>query len=363
MAQIPDTVRALMRPSAAELEPYDPAFTPVEVNLSANENSYGLPAEVRAAVNQALAEVPVNRYPDPLAGELRAEIAAYYGLAHENVICGNGGDELIYNIFLAFGGESHTVLHCPPDFSVYELYASLAESPCESVWRDPATFAIDWEKLRARAADATVTIVTTPNNPTGTLADPAEVEALALATDGLVLVDEAYMEFADMRSCASLISHYPNVLVLRTFSKAFALAGARLGYVLADPGVVSALAAVRQPYSVGVLSQTAALAAWRHRPQIQPTIDEIVQQRGELYTRLSELGDLGVTVWPSSANFLLVRLPHAHEVRCRLRDEHSVLVRDFSSAPGLTDCLRITVGTPEENKRLVDGIVSILREA
>ena len=124
-----------------------------------------------------------------------------------------------------------------------------------------------------------------------------------------------------------------------------------------------ALAAVRQPYSVGVLSQTAALAAWRHRPQIQPTIDEIVQQRGELYIRLSELGDLGVTVWPSSANFLLVRLPHAHEVRCRLRDEHSVLVRDFSSAPGLTDCLRITVGTPDENKRLVDGIVSILREA
>ena len=157
MAQIPQKFRALMRPSAAALEPYDPAFTPVEVNLSANENSYGLPAEARAAVDRALAATPLNRYPDPLAGELRAEIAGYYGLAPENVICGNGGDELIYNIFLAFGGEGHTVLHCPPDFSVYELYASLAESPCESVWRDPATFGIDWERLRARAADATET--------------------------------------------------------------------------------------------------------------------------------------------------------------------------------------------------------------
>lgn len=363
MAQISDNIRALMRPSAADLEPYDPAFTPVEVNLSANENSYGLPPEVRDAVNQALAETPVNRYPDPLAAPLRAEIAAYYGLAPENVICGNGGDELIYNIFLAFGGEGHTMLHCPPDFSVYELYASLAECPCESVWRDPATFAIDWEKLRARATDATITVVTTPNNPTGTLADHAEIEALALATKGLVLVDEAYMEFADAASCADLINHYPNILVLRTFSKAFALAGARMGYVLADPSVVSALAAVRQPYSVGVLSQTAALAAWRHRPQIQPTIDEIRRQRDVLYTRLCELGDLGVTVWPSSANFLLARMPHAHEARCRLRDEYSVLVRDFSSAPGLTDCLRITVGTPAENDRLIDGIVAILKEA
>lgn len=363
MAQIPDRFRKLMRPSAAALEPYDPAFTPVEVNLSANENSFGLPAEVRDAVNRALDAVPLNRYPEPLADELRAEIAAHYGLEPRNVICGNGGDELIYNIFLAFGGAGHTVLHCPPDFSVYELYASLAESPCESVWRDPATFEIDWGRLRARAADATITIVTTPNNPTGTLADPAQIEALAHATDGLVFVDEAYMEFADAQTCAGLIGRCPNVLVLRTFSKAFALAGARMGYVLADPGVIMALAAVRQPYSVGVLGQAAALAAWRRRPQIQPTIDEIVRQRDELHARLATMGDLGVQAWPSAANFLLVRLPHAHEVRCRLRDEHSVLVRDFSSAPGLADCLRITVGTPEENKRLVDGIVSILREA
>ncbi len=158
-----------------------------------------------------------------------------------------------------------------------------------------------------------------------------------------------------------MLGEYQNLAVLHTFSKAFALAGARVGYVLASPAVVAALAAVRQPYSVSVLDQAAALAAVTHRDAFQPAIQAIRQDRSRLSNMLGGLAPLGVRVWPSQANFLCVRVPHAHEVWCRLRDEHSILVRDFSSTPGLEDCLRITVGKPEENDLVVAALTSILK--
>ena len=149
-------------------------------------------------------------------------------------------------------------------------------------------------------------------------------------------------------------------MVLRTFSKAFALAGLRVGYLVADPAVVDALAAVRQIYSVDVLAQAAALAAVTRAAELAPVVADIVAERGRLSAGLAELP--GLRVWPSAANFVLVRVPGAAEVRRRLRDEHSVLVRDLSAAPGLTDCLRISVGTREENDALLDALAVLVRE-
>lgn len=353
-------IRALMRPSAARLEPYDPAFTPTRINLSANENTYGLPPEVRKAVDAALAAAPTNRYPDPLANELRREIASWHDVEPDNVIVGNGGDELLFNLFLAFGGEGHVMIDVPPTFSVYRLYAELVETPVEDVARDPETFEPDEDALIEAAARAHLVVLTSPNNPTGNLVSPELVERLCDACPGIVLADEAYGEFAPEGSSAEpLLASHSNLVVLHTFSKAFCLAGFRVGYLLADPSVIAALAAVRQPYSVSVPDQAGALTLARHRDELAPTIKTIVEERGRLGEALMELP--GVTVWPSAANFLLVRLPQAHAMRGKLRDQYSILVRDFSSTPGLADCLRITVGTPEENDAVIAAIAELLR--
>ena len=353
----------LLRPSIVGLEPYDPAFKPTRVNLSANENTHALTPAARAALDAALAATPTNRYPDPLANELRDRIAAWYGAERRNVIVGNGGDELLFNLMFAFGGAGHKLVNCPPSFSVYELYAQMCEMDVVNVWRDPETFALDLPGVVEAARTAALTFITSPNNPTGNAVGLDEVRAIAAATPGIVLVDEAYLEFAaGVPSCTALLSELPNVAVLRTFSKAFSLAGGRCGYVIAAPEVVDVLATVRQPYTVNVFTQAAACALVDVRAEFQPAIEEIVAERGRLLAALEAMAARGLPVraWPSAANFFLVRVTNAHEVRCRLRDEYAILVRDFSSAPGLADCLRITVGTLEENDAVLAALEALL---
>ena len=237
----------------------------------------------------------------------------------------------------------------------------MCETPVVAVPRDAEDFSVDAEALLAAAADAALVILTSPNNPTGGLVGRALVERLLAETEALVLVDEAYVEFAgEEASLAPLVPGNPRLIVLRTLSKAFALAGLRVGYLVADPAVVDALGAIRQIYSVDVLAQSVALAALGVRDALAPVIEDIVAERERLSAGLASLS--GVRVWPSSANFVLVRVPRAAEARRRLRDEHSVLVRDFSSTPGLEGCLRISVGTRSENDALLDALSTLLRE-
>lgn len=350
-----------LRPALRGFEPYDPAFSPCRVNLSANENTHELPEELRAAIDAALLATPLNRYPDPMANELRYALAARHGLARENICVGNGGDELLFNLLFAFGGPGRRVVTCPPDFSEYANFAAMCECEVTPVWRSRDDFSIDADALLAAAGDAALVILTSPNNPTGDLLDRALVERLLERTNALVLVDEAYVEFAPKgASVMDLLPRNPRLMVLRTLSKAFGLAGVRVGYLAADPAVVDALGAVRQIYSVDVEAQAVALAAVRHRDALAPVVADIVSERERLFAGLMELP--GVRVWPSAANFVLARVPGAAEVRRRLRDEHSVLVRDFSAAPGLGDCLRLSVGTREENDVLLDALSVILRE-
>ena len=361
MAQLSDRVKALVQPHLRTLEPYDPNFTPTRVNLSANENTYDVPAPARALVDEALAATPTNRYPDPMSNELREELAAWHGVSRENVIVGNGGDELLYNFLLAFGGPGRTLVNVPPTFSEYAFFASLTQTGVRDVWRDPETFLPRADELVAAAGEASLVILTSPNNPTG---DVVALELVARVCDscpGLVMVDEAYGEFAAAGTSAeALLAEHDNLLVLHTLSKAFALAGARCGYVIAAPDVIDALAAVRQIYSVNVLTQAAALAAVRARAEFDATVEKIVSERSRLYESLARVE--GVRVWPSEGNFILARMSGASRVRERLRDERSILVRDFSYAPGLADCLRITVGTPEENDAVIEALSEIVPE-
>lgn len=361
MAQLSDRVKALVQPHLRTLEPYDPNFTPTRVNLSANENTYDVPASARALIDEALAATPTNRYPDPMSNDLRDELAAWHGVSRENVIVGNGGDELLYNFLLAFGGPGRTLVNVPPTFSEYAFFASLTQTGVRDVWRDPETFLPQADELVAAAGEASLVILTSPNNPTGDVAPLELVARVCDACPGLVMVDEAYGEFAAAGSSAeALLAEHDNLLVLHTLSKAFALAGTRCGYVIAAPDVIDALAAVRQIYSVNVLTQAAALAAVRARAEFDPTVEKIVSERSRLYESLARVE--GVRVWPSEGSFVLARMAGASRVRERLRDERSILVRDFSYAPGLADCLRITVGTPEENDAVIEALSEIVSE-
>lgn len=362
MGGLSERVRSLVRSDVAELSPYDPNFTPCEVNLSANENTYGMPEAVRREIDDAISATPTNRYPDPMSNDLRDLIAAWHGVRRENVCVGNGGDELLFNFFLAFGGPGKRLVDCPPTFTVYDIYSRMLGTEVVRCERDLDSFELDMKALLAEAKSANMVIVTSPNNPTGNVIAPADVERLCAACPGIVLLDEAYTEFSDEGvSCEALLGTCDNLVVLHTFSKAFSLAGVRVGYVLAAPDVIEVLGAVRQPYTADVFAQVTAEVVTRMRDAFKPTIDTIKSERARLAQGLASIE--GVRVWPSQGNFLLVRMPGAATVRARLRDEKSILVRDFSAAPGLADCLRITVGTPEENDKVIAAIGAILKEA
>ncbi len=307
MAELMPRMKELVQPYLAGIEPYDPNFTPTRINLSANENTYPVPAGVREAIDAALAATPLNRYPDPMSNDLRDELAAWHGVTREHICVGNGGDELLYNYLLAFGGAGRTLLNCPPCFSKYAFFASLCQTEVRDVWRDPATFELDQAAVLAAAPACNLAIVTSPNNPTG---------------------DVAPLDF------------------------------------VAAPEVIEVFAAIRQIYSVNVLSQAAALACVRARDAYAPVVAQVASERERELCALRAMAAEGMPVeaWPSAANFVLVRTPHASRVRERLRDEYSILVRDFSYAPGLADCLRITVGTPRENDEVLAAFAALVKE-
>ncbi len=364
-----------LRDDLATLAPYDPDMREVEVMLSANENSYGLPEAVRCEVARRLAEVPAHRYPEATSPRLRALLGRTWGVPARNVVVGNGGDELIFNLLLAFGGPGRVAVVCPPTFSAYELYAQLTGTEVVNV-RRTEDFSLDEPAVLAAAAKADLVFLTSPNNPTGNLSRPDFARCLAHGTDALIVVDEAYAEFADPgASCIPLTREYPNVCVLKTLSKAYALAGARLGYLITSDAVADGLLAVRQPYSVSRFDQAAAEAVLEMGDCFKPLIAALVENRARLEEDLECVardlqlreGRPAMRVYPSSGNFLLVRFSpdaagslSADAIHESLATAHSVLVRNFSHTPGLAGCLRVTVGTPQENDRFIGALRSVL---
>lgn len=349
-----------VRAAAAQLAamvPYDPCFMPAEAYLSANENARDISASLREMIAQRVAVTPFNRYPDPLANELREQIASAYGLRRDQVLIGNGGDELLFNLMLAWGGPGRTFLNVPPTFSVYAHNAALTGTELVEVWRKP-DLSIDEEAVLARATqgDIDFIIITSPNNPSGDLADLTFLERLLEATDALVLVDEAYYEFAEV-SALPLLRDHKNLVILHTFSKAYSLAAVRLGYLLAHPSIVEELIKVRQPYSVDSISQVIGSCVFERRAEFTPEIAEIIEQREFVASELSRIE--GITVFPSAANYLLIRIENAHTIWEKLY-ERGVLVRDFSATQGLENCLRISIGSPEENALFLKELNLIL---
>ena len=344
-------------PQLAALTPYDPKYLPAEVILSANENSRDVPVEVRREIEHELRRLPFNRYPDPLANDLRDLIAEANGLERGQVLMSNGGDELLFAIALTYGGPGRTMMNLPPTFSVYEYNARLTGTNVVNIPRKP-DFTIDEEAVLSRAAqgDIDYIVVTSPNNPTGDVPREEFLLTLLDTTDALVMVDEAYFEFSRFTMRPHLERH-KNMVILRTFSKAFSLAAVRMGYLLGDAQVIGEFTKVRQPYSVDAVSQTIAKVVYKNRAKFSRGINAIIKERPRLIEELSRIP--GLTVYPSNANYVLIRLEGADEVWERLY-ERGILVRDFSHAPYLENCLRITVGTPEEDDKLLAALTEIL---
>ncbi|MDA8040321.1 MAG: aminotransferase class I/II-fold pyridoxal phosphate-dependent enzyme, partial [Actinomycetota bacterium] len=301
------------------------------------------------------------------ATELRQAISEHHGVQPDQVFCANGSNEVLQCLFLAYGGPGRAALVFEP---TYALHSHIARLTGTGVVRGERTaaFAVDGdlakELLSASAAqlgerEPSITLLCSPNNPTGNSETRSTVEDLAGAVPGLLVVDEAYGQFSSWSAIDLVRGGDPAVAVVRTFSKTWAMAALRLGYLVTTSEVVKACSAVSLPYHLDAFKQQAGTLALRHEPEMRARVARLVEQRGRL---LSALFDLSVEAWPSDANFVLFRVPGctAGEVWQRLVDQ-SVLVRDVSGWPRLEGCLRVTVGTAEENGRFLEALGRVLR--
>jgi histidinol-phosphate aminotransferase len=335
----------------AGLEPYE-VPPPVEpVLLSANESPYNIPEPVLARALEIARGLAFNRYPDPTAAALREAIGARFGLGADHVLVGNGGDELLQYMLMAYGGPERIALSFPPTFSMYGIEARTTRTPLCEEQRAPGTFAIPLDVALGRLAtgDVSIVIVCSPNNPTGTVTPNEDIVRLLDASPALVLVDEAYGEFSG-RSVIELIAKHKNLLVLRTFSKAFSLAGLRVGYLLGQPDTLAPIAKVKLPYNADAFSQAVALAALGELGLFEPRWAEARRERERLAQALAARP--GTTVLPSEANFLCVRTDDETGVLSSLAGA-GILVRRVGDAGALKGCLRVTVGSPAENDAVI----------
>ncbi|HVW79606.1 MAG TPA: histidinol-phosphate transaminase [Mycobacteriales bacterium] len=343
-----------LRDDLRGLSAYGAPQLPVAVQLNTNENPYPPPAalieDLRDSV--AAAAASMNRYPDRDAHELRAALADYlgHGLTVPQVWAANGSNEILQQLLQAFGGPGHLALGFVPSYSMHELIARATATPWVGSPRaTDFTLSADVAAAEVRAHSPAVVFLCSPNNPTGTAMDGSVVEAVLDVAPGIVVVDEAYAEFSSQPSLLRLLDGHPRLVVTRTMSKAFGFAGARLGYLAADPKVVEALTLVRLPYHLSVLTQAAALAALRHKDE---TLAQVAQLRADRDSMVASLRARGFEVVESDANFVLFGGLRDEKVVWNELLNHGVLVRDV----GLPGWLRVSVGTGGECEAFLDAL-------
>lgn len=349
-----------LREQLQPLKPYGAPQIPATARLNTNENPYPLQPGLIAAITKRIGEVAatLNRYPDRDATKLRTSLANYLlrqakiSLSLKNIWVANGSNEILQSIYLAFG--SRTALGFVPSYSMHPLIGKVANVDWIDGVRN-SDFTLDVSKALIQISEIkpALTFITTPNNPTGTAISIAELEVLASATqkiNGLLVVDEAYAEFSKQPSAIILQERYPNVLVVRTMSKAFAFAGVRIGYLVANEKVIDALKLVRLPYHLSTLTQVAGEVALEFSDQLLSEVKKISEDRERLAVELSQLG---LKVIPSDANFLLFTgfKGSSHDLWERLLSQ-GVLVRDV----GLPSYLRVTIGNDAENQAFITAL-------
>jgi histidinol-phosphate aminotransferase len=348
---------SFFRPTIDALRAYTPGRQPAlgahVIKLNTNENPYP-PSPKAVEALRALDPDQLRRYPHPFGDEFRQAAARVVGVDPTWVLAGNGSDDLLTLLVRATAGPGRAVVYPTPTYVLYRTLAAMQDAPIVEVPFD-ADFGLPVDRLAAAAG--ALTFVANPNSPSGTVASHERLSALATALDGVLVVDEAYAAFAEEDALALLESH-PNMVILRTLSKSHALAGLRLGYAIAHPTLLEGLTKVKDSYNVGAVAASVGAAAILDTAHTASTIARIQRNRAQLTEALQRLDCL---VWPSQANFVLMRPPDGDAARVYAElERQGILVRYFDE-PALADKLRITVGTPTEQEALITALTSILR--
>ncbi|WP_066637148.1 histidinol-phosphate transaminase [Desulfolucanica intricata] len=350
-------IEKLVRKDLSQLTPYEPEVHPGVVKLDANENPFDMPEEVLRAINLKLNTGVFTRYPDPLAAELRQKLSGYTGVKPEEILVGSGSDELILNIIQILGPGAPIAV-VTPTFSMYWVHSLVVGAKPLAVPRRQ-DFSVDIEELIrvTENQNCKAVFLCSPNNPTGNTTPPEDLAELLKRVNALVIVDEAYIEFGG-ETAVPLLQEYANLVILRTFSKAFGLAGLRTGYLLAAKEVVGQLLKVQQPFNLNNYSQIAAAAVMEHLPLFQSRINLIIEEREILFNELKKIPEVSA-VYPSLANYIMFKTQKPADRVFKELLEKKILIRNLNS-PQLPECLRISVGTPEENKLFLKGLREVL---
>lgn len=338
----------LVRENIKRLTPYSSARKEysgaAQIFLDANENSFGSPLGRN-----------YNRYPDPLQTEIKNKVAVLQNVRWKQVFIGNGSDEAIDLLFRIFcEPRKDNVLICPPTYGMYEVSAEINDVAIKRV-NLTDDFQLDYEKIATTIdLNTQLIFICSPNNPTGNAFAAAGILDLAKSFGGIVVVDEAYIHFSGEKSLISEIDNYPNLVVLQTFSKAWGLAGLRVGLAFANAEIITLFNKVKPPYNISQIAQEAILEALGNQEEVEKTIAEIINEREKLIDNLRKINYVE-KIYPTDANFVLVKVPGADEIYQRLLNE-KIVVRNRNNVELCAGCLRITIGIPAENEKLLEAL-------
>ena len=337
-------IQKLLRGNIRQLQPYSSARDEFKgeasVYLDANENPYN---------------APFNRYPDPLQWEVKEQISKIKNIPVENIFLGNGSDEPIDLLYRAFcEPRMDNVVAIEPTYGMYKVCSSINDVEYRKVLLD-GDFQFSADKLLSATNICTKIIwLCSPNNPTGNSLNRTEIVTLLNAFEGIVVLDEAYIDFASEGSFSEFLSQYPNLVILQTFSKAWGSAAIRLGMAFASTEIISVLNKIKYPYNINLLTQRQALKAIQQADQVKKWVDTLLLERSQLIDELQKI-PIVLRIYPTDANFVLVKVTDANAIYQYLINK-SIVVRNRNNVSLCLDCLRITVGTPEENSTLLNEL-------
>jgi len=348
----------LVKEKVQSLKAYHVENVDCEIKLHANENSFPLPPEILKQFEEVFKSTELNRYPDPDCGSLKQTLAKRLDVQSENLAIGNGSDELIQILLQVFCDPGETVGFPDPTFAMYSIIAQgmglkSQTHPLDDQWDFKAEPFLETMK----ASQARIVFLSYPNNPTGNCFSAPEVQKVIENFSGIVVLDEAYHDFAG-KSFLSELPKHNNLIILRSLSK-IGLAALRVGYAVADPVIINQIDKVRLPYNSNALSQKLTERLLNHFAPVQKQLDALIKERDGMIRELSKFKSL--SVFPSDANFVLFRVEQDANALFKQLMESGILVRNLSGHPRLKNCLRVTIGTPDENKAFLEKMTHIIK--
>jgi histidinol-phosphate aminotransferase len=343
----------VIKPEVRGLSAYTLKHFDADVKLDQNENPYELPADVKQEIIDRVLHRPWGRYPEFVPAATIRTLSKFTGWHEDGILVGNGSNELIQASLTVTLGPGRRLAVPQPTFTLYKLMATALQAQLTELFLDSGDFTFDVDKLVEASRSSDVVVICTPNNPTGNLLQHDALIAVLKNAKGLVLVDEAYHEFSG-QTAFPLLSQYRNLVVLRTFSKAMAMAGLRFGYMMAHPEITREVYKSKLPYNVNIFTLAAAEIVIERNSVLNRGITSLIQERDRVFAELQKRP--AVRAFPSKANFVLMRTSKTARELFDALYAHGVLVRDVSSYPLLERCLRISIGTPEENNKFLAAL-------